>query len=271
MTSITSPKVVETSDQYSLVRILGIWAAATLPMAALSWLVFPLTAPEFESDPLRSAVTRVILLTAGLVWLFVLSMVIVRREEGSWDWSAVRRRLRLNAPTNPKTGDRRKRLWLWVVPALIGITLLDAVLALAIDDVWVSIFPFFDKPPGYDFAALFESPDILEQLVGAWWFFVLFVVFAMFNSIFGEEFLFRGVLQPKMEGVFGRWSWAANGVLFGFYHLHQPWGILSAMIGGALFFSLPAWRFQSTWMSIIVHSAQSFFFAFLILGAVSGL
>jgi uncharacterized protein len=31
----------------------------------------------------------------------------------------------------------------------------------------------------------------------------------------GEEFLFRGVLLPCMEGVFGRWSWVANGVLFG--------------------------------------------------------
>jgi hypothetical protein len=34
-----------------------------------------------------------------------------------------------------------------------------------------------------------------------------------------------GMLLPKMEGVFGKWSWVANGVLFGFYHLHQPWGI----------------------------------------------
>jgi uncharacterized protein len=42
--------------------------------------------------------------------------------------------------------------------------------------------------------------------VGAWWFFALFVVFAAFNTILGEEFLFRGVLLPRMEGVFGRWS-----------------------------------------------------------------
>jgi membrane protease YdiL (CAAX protease family) len=93
----------------------------------------------------------------------------------------------------------------------------------------------------------------------------------MFNTVLGEEFLFRGVLLPKMEGVFGRWSSLANGVLFGFYHLHQPWGILTTIIGGTLFFSLPAWRFRSTWMAIIVHSAQSVFFAFLILGIMLGL
>lgn len=271
MTSIVAQKVAETEDQYSLVRILVIWAAATLPMAILSWIVFPLMVPEVESDPLRSSITRVILLTLGLIWLFVLSMVIVRQEEGDLRWATVKRRLRLNAPRNPKTNEQQPRLWLWALVALAGIVLVDAVLASVIDDFWVSIFPVFAEPPGYNFAAIFESPEILEQLVGAWWFFALFVVFAVFNSVLGEEFLFRGVLLPKMEGVFGRWSWLANGLLFGLYHLHQPWGILAAVVGGALFFSFPAWRFRSTWMSIIAHSAQSAFFAFLILGVVLGL
>ena len=117
--------------------------------------------------------------------------------------------------------------------------------------------------------AVLESPVILERLVGAWWFLALFVVSALLNT--GEEFLFRGVLLPKMDRVFGRWSWVANGVLFGFYHLHQPWGILAGAIGGALFFALPAHRFRSTWMAVIVHSGQSVFFTFLILGLVLGL
>ena len=266
-----SAEAVETEDQYSLVKILIIWAAATLPMAILSWIIFPLMASDFESDPLGSSVTRVILLTVGLIWLFVLSLIIVRQEEGNVGWTTIKRRLRLNTPRDPKSGEQRHRLWLWVIPALIGIILLDIVLASTIDDLWVSIFPFFAEPPGFSFATIFESTEILERLVGAWWFFALFVVFAIFNTILGEEFLFRGVLLPKMEGVFGRWSWVANGVLFGFYHLHQPWGILTTIVGGALFYSLPAWRFRSTWMSIIVHSAQSVFFAFLILGVVLGL
>jgi membrane protease YdiL (CAAX protease family) len=101
--------------------------------------------------------------------------------------------------------------------------------------------------------------------------FALFAVSAIFNSVLGEEFLFRGVLLPKMEGVFGRWSWVANGALFGLYHLHQPWGILTNVISEVFFKSLPAWRFRSTWMSIIVHSAQSVFFAYLILGVILGL
>jgi membrane protease YdiL (CAAX protease family) len=258
-------------EQYSLSKIIGIWAVAALPMALLTWIVFPMVGPSFEVDPLGSSVTRMVLLTLGLFWLFILSLIIVRREEGNLSWAAIKRRLRLNTPRDPRSGERRHRLWLWVVPALIGVALIDIVLASTIDDLWVSIFPFFAEPTGYSLDAILESQEILERLVGAWWFFALFAVNAIFNTILGEEFLFRGVLLPKMEGVFGRWSWVANGVLFGFYHLHQPWGILTNIVDGVLFYSLPAWRFRSTSMSIIIHSAQNVFFAYLILGIVLGL
>ena len=60
-------------EQYSLAKILGIWALAAAPMGILGWIAFPLLAPDFESDPFGSGVTRVVLLTLGLIWLFVLS------------------------------------------------------------------------------------------------------------------------------------------------------------------------------------------------------
>ena len=120
-------------------------------------------------------------------------------------------------------------------------------------------------------ARLFQSPEMLDRLVGAWWFLGLYVVNTIFNTILGEEFLFRGVLLPKMKGIFGKWNWVANGLLFGFYHVHQPWGILGSIVTGVIFYAFPAWRFRSTWMSIIVHSAQSVYLAFLILGVVLGL
>ena len=251
-------------------QILGIWLLATIPMGILSWVVFPVLSPDFNSNPLGAGVTRMGLLAVGLIWLFVLSMMIVRKEEGDLRWATVKRRLRLNTPRDPATGRTRRSLWLWVVPIIIASVVWDVAVTSSADKLWVSIFPFFAEPPGYDFGVIFQSQEILDRLVGAWWFFGLYVVLSVFNDFLGEEFLFRGVLLPKMEGVFGGWSWVANAVLFAFYHVHQPWGILANVVS-SLFLAFPSWRFRSTWMAVIVHSVQNVFFGFLILGIILGL
>jgi len=46
---------------------------------------------------------------------------------------------------------------------------------------------------------------------------------------------------------------------------------VGSVVSSALVLAFPSWRFRSTWMGIIVHSAQNVFFSFLILGIVLGL
>src|SRR5215218_6729261 len=70
--------------QYSLVQILAVWAAAALPMGALAWVVAPLVAGRI-SGPLALPRTLLVLLTLGLIWQFVL-VVLVYRERGSLRW-----------------------------------------------------------------------------------------------------------------------------------------------------------------------------------------
>src|SRR3712207_2807229 len=45
-----------------------------------------------------------------------------------------------------------------------------------------------------------------EFFSGAWGWFAVVVVQLVFNSVLGEELLFRGLLLPRMRGVFGRRS-----------------------------------------------------------------
>jgi uncharacterized protein len=156
------------------------------------------------------------------------------------------------------------------VPFIVAVAVIELVLNTPLENAWVSVFPFLAEPEGYSFDAILGSQQILQRLVGAWWFLALVVVQAIFNTILGEEFLFRGVLLPRMEGVFGRGSWVANSVLFALYHVHVPWVIPNAFLTGLLY-TYPAYRYRCTWMSIIVHSAQSVYFAFLVLGIVLGL
>ena len=59
--------------QYRLRAIVGVWAAAALPMAALAWLVAPALKDQFAGTgnvPLFKALN--VCLTVGLVWQFVL-------------------------------------------------------------------------------------------------------------------------------------------------------------------------------------------------------
>jgi len=134
--------------QYTLPRVLGIWAAAALPMGVLGWVVAPGLAPDLASNPVGAVVARFGALTAGLVWLHVLSLMLVRREEGNLRWATIRRRLRLNAPRDPRTDEPRGRLWLWVIPLVVLIGLWQALLGPRLTGLWVSVLPFLAEPPG---------------------------------------------------------------------------------------------------------------------------
>ncbi len=264
-------ETVASEGQYSLAKILGIWAAAAIPMAVLAWVATPLVGDRLNlgvGQENREAFTRAGFITLGLIWQFVLAMVIVRREEGDLRWATIRRRCWLNTPRDPRTWEARGRLWWWLVPFIVGVGIMEFI---PLQAVWEAVFPFLGEPDKYSFATIMESDARKEALEGAWQVFALFVVLGLFNTVIGEELLFRGILLPKMHGVFGRRDWVANGVLFGLYHLHQPWSILSSMVRGVFLYALPSKRFQSAWMGIAVHSVQTVIFAFLALGLVLGL
>ncbi len=251
--------------QYTLGKILAIWAAAALPMGVLGWWV----APALGRSAAQPATVRLAALTAGLVWQFVLVMYLLYRETGRLSWGTLSQRLWLNRPRSPQTGESRSRLWLWLIP-LVAVTAAYGILATGlVDKLWAALFPFLAEPKGWNLTI--DSPQFRAGLVGNWGVLALYVIMAVFNTVLGEEFLFRGLLLPRMAGVFGKWDWVANGLLFGFYHLHQPWGILASILDGAFLFALPSRRFRSAWFGVILHSGQSVYFIFLLLLLVLGL
>ena len=254
-------------QQYSLGKIAAIWAAATLPMASLSWVV----APALAANPTQPGMERLAVMTVGLVWQFFLVVFLLVREGNGLGWSTIRRSLWLSKPRSPKTGSPQNLLWLLVLPLLSLTAAYQFFGAPLVHDVWVGLFPFMAEPPGFSLDAFFGNPDARAQMEGAWGVLALFSVSALFNTVIGEELLFRGLLLPRMNGVSGKWDWLLNGLLFGIYHLSQPWTILGSGILGALFFAFPSKRYQCAWFGIIAHSGQSIFFIILILGLVLGL
>jgi hypothetical protein len=247
------------AGQYTLWQILGIWLAAGAPMWLLSWLAYP--ALSAGLPPLDAGLLRMNLLAVGLIWQFVLAMIMLYHEEGNIRLSTIRRRFWLNHPVSARTGETKKALWWWLIQLILLVAFLEIGLRPVLVNLWVTILPFFAEPKGYDMSAMF-TPELRAQMVGAWGLLGLFFVQSLFNTFL--------VLLPKMRGLFGKWDWFANAVIFGFYHLHQPWGILNSIAGG-LIFAFTGKRFHSNWFPIILHSGQSVYLLFLILGLVLGL
>jgi membrane protease YdiL (CAAX protease family) len=211
-------------------------------MGFLAWVVAPRLRDQLGGDePLAQAL--LICLTAGLIWQFVLVLILIRRELAGLEWSRVREALWLRPPRDPKTGRVGGRVWWWV---------LLFILIYAIEQ----ILPAIPGPSVRDFADFLDSDRGEDFFSGAWGWYAVVVVLAVFNTVLGEELLFRGLLLPRMQGVFGRGDWVANGVLFSLYHLHTPWVIPTSLVG-IIALAYPSRRFESAWMGIIVHSAQS--------------
>lgn len=237
--------------QLTLPRVLGVWAAAAVPMAVLAWIIAPLIASGWNS-PLALAQSLIVLLTAGMVWQFLLVLILVHREQRTVKWSVVRDVLWLRAPRNPRTGRRGGRMWLIVPICVVAFVL-------------VELIPFEIAPAaGRDFGDFLGSSDGQAMLSGSWLWLGVLLAFFVLNTVLGEELLFRGYLLPRLAGVFGSRDWIANGVLFAVYHLHVPWVIPIVLID-TFILSLPSRRYRSALVGIFVHSAQSVFLFVLVL------
>ncbi len=248
-----SPATAAPIPQYSPTAVLGVWAAAAGPMAALAWLVAPRLAGSI-SGPAPLGQAMLICLTAGLVWQFVLVLLLVRREQGTLNWTVARAVLWLRSPRSPRTGRVGGRVWLVVIPLTVAFYAEQLV-------------PLLPHPAARDLGSLLASDAGPRLLHGNWALLGLAVTMFVFNTVLGEELLFRGFLLPRMNGAFGRLDWLANGVLFAVYHLHVWWKIPAALLD-ALILAYPTKRYHSAWIGIAVHSVQSVFLTVVILRLV---
>jgi len=178
----------------------------------------------------------------------------VRREQGTLRWSVTKNALWLRAPRSPRTGRRGGRLWWLLVPLILAVAAKEEL-------------PKIPAPVHRDQGLFLQSVAGQDFFAGNWLWFAVIVTMMIFNTVLGEELLFRGLLLPRMRGAFGRWDWLVNGVLFGIYHLHLPWSIPANTLD-TFFISFPASRYHSALIGIVVHSVQTVVFTALLLTLV---
>jgi membrane protease YdiL (CAAX protease family) len=225
-------------------------------MGILAWVVAPAIKDSFAGTghvPLIKAL--LVLITAGLIWQSVLVFSLVWLEQRSLRWSTLGDALWLRSPRSPKSGLVGGKLWLIIIP----LSLLFAV---------EEVLPKFGVSAGRDLGKFLDSDAGHTFMSGNWGWFGLILVLFVFNTLLGEELLFRGLLLPRMKRAFGRRDWAANGVLFAGYHIAFPWMIPATLLIDTFAIAYPSRRYQSAWIGIAVHSVQSVFIAVLMLTLV---
>lgn len=245
--------------QYSLARILLIWLGATLPMSALAWVVWPFLRQWVDFHP---GLLFWMLMIVGMIWQCALALLVLRAELGTLRWSVLAPRIWAQQPRDPRSDTRRTRLWWMLAPIALVFAVLTALsefLSPAIEALGVH------ASAGTEISELADP-----QFIGQWWILALAALSAVFNYVLGEELLFRGVLLPQMRGVFGRWDWLANGVLFGLYHVHKFW-VIPLILLTSLPFSWAARRYRTIWFAICLHAIEGIITLLLVGAIVSGL
>lgn len=189
------------------------------------------------------------LCVGGLVLfpMFIWAIYLTGNEIGSYKLKSILERMRIKKMT--------KQDWIWTVMAFVLLSLASFLIAkLIMPSMGMDATPFFFK----------NMPLSSEHM----WIMYVWPIYFFFN-IFGEEFLWRGYIQPRQELLNKKWTRLFHGIFWSFWHL--PMGFDLVFVAIPLLFILPAivQIRQNTTIAIIVHIVfGGFGFIVLALGGV---
>jgi membrane protease YdiL (CAAX protease family) len=183
----------------------------------------------------------------ALMPMFFLAIFLTKKEIGSKSWSEVFERMRVKKLT--------PRDWGWTVSTFLILCVASFLIAkVLMPQLGIDATPFFFKNMPLDSNHM--------------WILYVWPVFFFFN-IFGEEFLWRGYIQPRQELLHKKLTWFVHGIFWAAWHL--PMGLDLIFASLPIFFILPAVveLRQNTTIAIVVHAVfGAFGFLALAFGGV---
>lgn len=244
--------------QYSKKKIFLLWALVALPMFFLKFVASPLLN---QIIPIHPGILYWCLMIVGMIWQFVLSVMLLKQELGVLTWEKLKERLWLKPPTHPKTGQIVKKAYWLVIPIILYSFFFEQFgLFDFVEKGLLKLLPIIADPSYTNIEAL-----MAPEFRGAWYLLIIATISSLFNYVLGEELLFRGVLLPKMSGAFGKWDWVMNGVLFATYHLHKL-AEIPLFIVGSIFYGFLNKRYKTFYPALIIHGIEAVpLFLFIIL------
>ncbi|NTW24959.1 MAG: CPBP family intramembrane metalloprotease, partial [Lentimicrobium sp.] len=102
----------------------------------------------------------------------------------------------------------------------------------------------------FDHSPAFMSFEPLTQ--GRYWLLLVWAPYWLLN-IFGEEFLWRGVMLPRQELAFGKYTWVIHGFGWGLFHISFGWQLLLTLIPLIFIQSYVVQKTRNSWIGILMH------------------
>lgn len=102
----------------------------------------------------------------------------------------------------------------------------------------------------FDHSPAFMTFEPLTK--GRYWLLLVWVPYWMLNII-GEEFLWRGVMLPRQEIAFRKYTWLIHGFGWGLFHIAFGWQLLITLIPLIFIQSYIVQRTKNSWIGVIMH------------------
>jgi membrane protease YdiL (CAAX protease family) len=189
-------------------------------------------------------------------------LILLKREGYRLSIEALRDRIRLHWPKGWKAWGMAGIVLILGMSLSIVMGPVNSRLASARGFTPPSWWPAASNPTVEIKGAADVFPD--THLAGNYLFVLLYFGITLVFNIIGEELYYRGFLLPRMRGVFGRWDWVANGVLFTLKHVYQRWLYPGILVGG-LCFAFAAGPLGSLPLAMVYHWVGNFLFQMVFL------
>jgi membrane protease YdiL (CAAX protease family) len=129
---------------------------------------------------------------------------------------------------------------IWSIGSLIVISILSILVMKGLEI-------FAGK---YNHSPSFISMEPLSS--GRYWLLGIWLPYWILN-ILGEEILWRGVMLPRQEIAFGKYTWLIHGIGWSLFHIAFGWQLLITLIPLIFIQSYVVQKTKNSWCGVIIH------------------
>ncbi len=225
--------MITTNRQIKKLGLLGsfaIYISASIIMLFSTKYLIP-----FLSDTTGMEVILCWFIVAGLVVftpLIITGLLILKSEGFNFSKSTWTERLRFRKLTKQE-----------IIRSIVGLILVGILSGLIIKGLELFIGKFDHSPSFMSFEPLTN---------GRYWLLLVWVLYWLLN-ILGEEFLWRGVMLPRQEVAFGKYTWIIHGFGWGIFHIAFGWQLLITLIPLIFIQSYIVQKTKNSWVGVIMH------------------